>query len=275
MDLLDPTMNNIKLPADGSWLTTSQLCFVLEDSLLDNPSTCLEAIWARDTLTAAYATSFVEISEWSTPNNTVMANGVFYDDLDASDKSASCFDSICIYDYGDLPDLTIGIGPNDYQTLKANNGPSHLINSGLFLGVGIDNETNGQPTTDATGDGTDEDGLTIFTTSDIALGSRLLVPLNVTNTTGSTAYVEAWIDWNGDGTFAGEMVADLDDTSGLPSYLTIPIPTDANLNTPLGFRIRLSNTDNMTPFGRIGSGEVEDYLININCPNSICTPDIY
>jgi len=44
------------------------------------------------------------------------------------------------------------------------------------------------------------------------------------------------------------------------------------LNNLLGFRIRLSNEDNMTPNGHIYSGEVEDYLIDVNCPPSICLP---
>jgi len=273
MDLSDLTAGGINLPTDGSWLTTSQLCFSLEDSLLDNPSTCLEAIWARDTLTAAYATSYVEVSEWIMSDSMKMADGEFYDDLDASDGNDACFDGICVFDYGDLPDSSDTTNSNDYQTLIANNGPAHLLVTGLSLGTLIDAEMDGQADINAAGDGADEDGLTFFTSLDLTPGQTFRLPLGYVNTTGNTAHIEAWVDWNGDGDFndTNEMVIDIDDTIGFPSYLEFTIPNTATKSTLLGLRIRLSNTDNMTPYGIIAQGEVEDYLIEIDCPNT-CLP---
>jgi len=72
------------------------------------------------------------------------------------------------------------------------------------------------------------------------------LPLSYTNTTGSPAHIEAWIDWNNNGEF------------------------DAGEN--LGLRIRISNQDNMTPYGLVDEGEVEDYLIGIECATQICIP---
>jgi len=34
--------------------------------------------------------------------------------------------------------------------------------------------------------------------------------------------------------------------------------------------VRLSNTDNMTPYGQVSSGEVEDYMLGIECPQAVC-----
>ena len=50
------------------------------------------------------------------------------------------------------------------------------------------------------------------------------------------------------------------------------VPNDAVLGEFLGLRIRISHQDNMTPYGLIPSGEIEDYLIGIACPNQICVP---
>ncbi len=186
-----------------------------------------------------------------------------------------------LYDYSDLPDLGSGTtGINDYETLDANGGPKHIIIPGLFLGDTVDADTDGMPDNMAAGDDNDgvddEDGVTIFPTLDLAPGITFNLPLAVTNTTGDTAYVEAWIDWNGDGDFedANEMVADLKDNKDgvFPANLTITVPDGATTGSLLGVLVRLSNTDNMTPSGSINSGEVESYLIGIACPQVICLP---
>jgi len=190
---------------------------------------------------------------------------------------------ICVpsYDYGDLPDIADGTtGVTDYETYDSSGGPSHRIVAGLFLGDTVDIEVDGFPDTQAVGDDNDnlddEDGVTIFPTLRIIPGGTLKLPLAVTNTTGDTAYLEAWIDWNGDGDFdeTNEMVADLQDNEDgvFPSFLTIDVPTSIANGVQVGFRIRLSNEDDMTPYGRVASGEIEDYLLGINCPQVICLP---
>ncbi len=96
IDLLNPTIGGDSLVADGTWKTTSQLCFALEGDILTNPASCLEAVWGRIDTSAAYATSFVEVAEWIEPNNTEMATGHNYNDLDSSDGVGSCFENACI-----------------------------------------------------------------------------------------------------------------------------------------------------------------------------------
>ena len=113
----------------------------------------------------------------------------------------------------------------------------------------------------------DEDGIMILSSMDIHLGRTIRLPLNATNTTGDTAYLKAFIDWNGDGDFdeLNETVTDFKDNKDgvFPAYLEITIPATALVNNLLGFRIRLSNANNLTPYGRVNSGEVEDYLIRV------------
>ncbi|MEM6379127.1 MAG: GEVED domain-containing protein, partial [Bacteroidota bacterium] len=63
-----------------------------------------------------------------------------------------------------------------------------------------------------------------------------------------------------------------DDSGGpLPNRMPITIPPNATTGSQLGWRIRISNQDNMTPYGLQPNGEVEDYLIGIDCPQ-ICLP---
>ena len=183
-------------------------------------------------------------------------------------------------DWGDLPDTSATTSIGNYQTTLANNGPVHVVISGLRLGTMIDSELNGAPNSLAQGDNidnlNDEDGVTIFASLNSRPTGTIRLPLSVLNTTNDTAYLEAWIDWNGDGDFEddGEMVVDFKDAKDgiFPPYLEIPIPALAITDTSIGFRVRLSNTDNMTPYGKINTGEVEDYLLTITCPSNICLP---
>ena len=182
---------------------------------------------------------------------------------------------ICPIDLGDLPDLNNGTVMDDYETLLSNNGPSHVLVDDLYLGASVDAETDGQPDVNALGDGIDEDGIIIFPSLDIVPGNTIKLPLSITNGTGNPAYFEMWIDWNGDGDFdeANEVVANMDDsTASFPTILSIMVPATAKEESLLGVRLRLSNTDGLTPYGPANSGEIEDFLIGISCDQVICLP---
>ncbi|MFK7980563.1 MAG: hypothetical protein AB8G86_11315, partial [Saprospiraceae bacterium] len=115
IDLNNLSSGGITLPADGSWITTSQLCFSLQSDVLNDPNTCFEAVWGRSGLTDDYATSFVEVSEWVAMNNTQMANGVGYNDLESSDGEASCLATSCTTPPATVGsyDLQMELGPVD------------------------------------------------------------------------------------------------------------------------------------------------------------------
>ena len=176
-------------------------------------------------------------------------------------------------DFGDLPDGTTDTLAGDYQTLLANGGPVHYIRTDLKLGLTIDNEPDGQESPQADGDGDDEDGITFFSSLNIVPGGTIRLPISIVNGTASTAYLEGWIDWNADGKFSGmdEMVTDTDDTA-FPGYVTINVPDNVANMTDIGVRFRLSLQDNMTPYGVATSGEIEDYIIQIDCATGICLP---
>lgn len=184
------------------------------------------------------------------------------------------------YDYGDLPDIAAGTtGITDYETYDSTGGPSHRIITGLFLGDTVDIDNDGFPNAQALGDDldnvADEDGIAIFSSLEVRLGGIIRLPIQITNTTGNAAYLEAWIDWNGDGDFdeGNEMVVNVDNiASSVTTFVEINVPDNAQIGNFLGFRTRLSNTDNMTPYGRVHSGEVEDYLLKVACPVLICLP---
>src|SRR5690606_18923059 len=108
-------------------------------------------------------------------------------------------------DRGDLPDGAAGVATGDYETLDANSGPSHVIRSTLRFGGNNDHDQDGQPSVAADGDDSapggqpdDEDGFTVGDLTMVA-GSVANVRFNVTNTSGSTAIVCGFIDFNGNG----------------------------------------------------------------------------
>ncbi len=176
------------------------------------------------------------------------------------------------YDWGDLPDLSAATAAGDYQSLAANNGPRHIIDPNIQLGATNTTETDAQQNANADGDS--DDGLVLTGNENWTPGATLNIPFSATNTTGATANLEAWIDWNGDGDFddIGEMVVDIDDAAGFSSALSIVVPTNAIQGQKVGFRVRISNTNNMTPYGEILNGEVEDYMITVACPAPKCLP---
>lgn len=182
--------------------------------------------------------------------------------------------TICLFDYGDLPDSGSGTSADNYETSQLNNGPSHVITDDLFLGPTVDDETDGQPSGNADGDGNDEDGVIILSSMDLSPGTTFRLPLSVHNTSGKLAHIEAWIDWNGDGAFdpLTEMVTNISSMVSFQSFLTLTVPLDAKQGSLLGFRLRLSHRDNMTPYGQVDSGEIEDYLLGVNCPQVHCLP---
>jgi len=182
-------------------------------------------------------------------------------------------------DYGDAPDTGAGTGSGNYQTLDSDNGPSHTIVPGLFLGASVDGDDGTLQNTTATADDADgpvkdEDGV-VFPERDLALvaGSQPRVNILVTNTTGEDATLSGWIDYNNDGIFdnATERVQAVvsDGTDGGIITLTFPV-------VPLGYfgetyaRFRLStDVGGEESTGPASDGEVEDYPARISIPGSL------
>lgn len=181
---------------------------------------------------------------------------------------------------GEVEDYTFPVkgvdfadAPDTYGTTLAVGGPSHTIIPGYSLGTAEDTEPDGQPNGDATGDdtdidGDDEDGIAFAMGMPMAHACEdtdLIATL--TNTAGAgAAFLDAWIDFNGDGDFDHPAEHLFGGTSAAlavgANSVTYTVPCDVAVGDTFS-RFRLSSTGGLTPTdggtGPVGDGEVEDY----------------
>ncbi|MFH1689371.1 MAG: GEVED domain-containing protein [Candidatus Eisenbacteria bacterium] len=163
-------------------------------------------------------------------------------------------DQVDELDWGDAPDPS-------YPTYAANLGANHAIVAGVFMGASIDAEVDGLPDPNALGDDNtgidDEDGvnfLTPFTPGGTA---------NVDITTSAGGFIDAWIDWNGDGSWAGEQVLTSFPHSGGTVTVPIAVPASAVPGLTTYARFRYSTVGGLSETGWAPDGEVEDYEVLI------------
>ncbi|MFN7118388.1 MAG: collagen-binding domain-containing protein, partial [Saprospiraceae bacterium] len=184
---------------------------------------------------------------------------------------ASCTTVTNSADYGDLP--------SNYPTLLANGGPSHIIATNLRLGATIDANTDGLPSASANGDNTngtnDEDGISTFPT--FIPGQTATITVSLSNTTGSTAQLYGFIDWNNDGDFndANEVSTPVSVLNNATSAMvTFNVPYGAVTGTNIGARFRLTSSQLSSggagATGAAINGEVEDYIVQVQADPSDC-----
>ncbi len=185
-------------------------------------------------------------------------------------------------DYGDAPDN--GVQYN-YRTLSSNDGASHGIVSGLSLGAAVDRDLNGFQSVDALGDDIsgalqanggvldDEDGVAALS-EPFGLGATNTLSISATNTTGSPAYLQAWMDFNLDGDFddAGEQIATNLELGTGTIDLPVTVPADAAIGTTYA-RFRYSQSRDVDWFGSVDTGEVEDYAFPILASTGLANDD--
>jgi hypothetical protein len=156
-------------------------------------------------------------------------------------------------DYGDAPDPSFPI-------LSINSGASHIYVSGVFLGSLIDVEPDGLPNAGATGDDDsnlkDEDGVTI--PSPLLIGQLD----TITIIASTAAYLNAWIDYNGNGTWSdpGEQIFTDQMLNSGTNKLPIIVPGGTSELSTYA-RFRLSTMAGISYTGEAPDGEVEDYLV--------------
>lgn len=169
------------------------------------------------------------------------------------------------YDFGDAP-ASYGSVYHLYSCAKT-----------LRLGAAIDFEINdinnaaatGDNTSNYTGSGTtnDEDGITTFPNISIA-STSYSVNVAVTNTSGASATLYGYIDFNADGDFAdaGEISAAVTVANGATSA-TVNWTGLSGLvagTTYARFRLAASATESGNATGFAATGEVEDYTLIVN-----------
>ncbi len=195
---------------------------------------------------------------------------VSVDDTNSHDAFAALPDQVVLVLTTDdgvaQPDF--GDAPLPYPTTAGSNGARHAP-TGPRLGVYRDGESDGAPSSNADGDDTsgmpdDEDGVTF---GSIRVGQTdASVTVNVQNAP-SGAKLDAWIDFNGDGSWGGalEQIADRLTVTEGDNVITFDVPSWATSGETYA-RFRLSTAGDLAPSGAAFDGEVEDHSVNLIRP---------
>ncbi len=163
-------------------------------------------------------------------------------------------------DFGDAPTAAQSGFANSYPVTLGQDGARHSAGA-LVLGDLIDVERDGQPTTDAGGDGADEDGVAFVTSvvvSQVSTTSSLKVSSSL------SGKLDAWIDFNRDGDWddSGEQILLGVNVVAGENVLSLSVPANASVGDT-GIRLRLSSAGGLAPTGAAADGEVEDYLVTL------------
>ena len=165
--------------------------------------------------------------------------------------------------------LDFGDAPESYGVLLNDNGPRHIIDPDLSLGVpNIDDERNGIPSANADGDDLDnvddENGLNGGFPPLSSSATTYSVQIDVQNDTGDTAYLYGYLDWNKDGDFddANERSDQVVVNSSGAYTVQWTVPARPTQNSTFArFRIGSNDDEVNTPYGPASDGEVEDYPV--------------
>ena len=124
----------------------------------------------------------------------------------------------------------------------------------------------------------DEDG--VLQATPLAPGDTASFEVTLTNTTGSTAYLQGFMDFNQDGDFddAGEkFLSNQTVNSGVTNVVysvSVPVPSDAPTGDTF-MRFRLSKTGNLDSGGFAGTGEVQDHQVTVLSGSDIANDDYF
>ncbi|MDC0326177.1 Ig-like domain-containing protein [bacterium] len=199
-------------------------------------------------------------------------HNIFFDGVAASNE----------YNFGFRSTLDFGDAPNSYGT-SLPDGARHGIVDGLSIGTAPDRDVDGTPSIDADADDlnqiiNDEDGVLQLTP--LSPGNTSNFEVTITNTTGGTAYLQGFLDFNQDGDFddAGErFLTNRTVNSGVTNVIytvTVPVPSDAPTGDTYA-RFRLSRTGNLDATGFAGTGEVQDHKVTVLSGSEIANDDYF
>jgi subtilisin-like proprotein convertase family protein len=185
--------------------------------------------------------------------------------------------------FGLLPAFDYGDAPAPYATLIADDGPVHGILGDFHLGtsiadggVGIDAEADGYQGTASTDDNAgvdDEDGVTAITP--LSPGSTGTIEVVVSTGNNAAGFLNAWIDFNGDGVFASSEQITTDLLLGAGTHtIDVAVPGSAINGVTYG-RFRYSGQSGLGPTGAALSGEVEDHPMFILGSHAVAGDDAF
>ena len=176
------------------------------------------------------------------------------------DVSATAINTL---DFGDAPGAAQSGFTSSYPTTLADDGARH-ISQGPTLGSLTDTESDGRPSVDAVGDNlassNDEDGVVLADSYTVGQLSSLTV--NLQNDT--SAFLDAWVDFNRDGDWndLGEQIAASTLISAGDNTISIAVPASAIPGETFA-RFRVSSAGGLTTTGEAPDGEVEDHRLRL------------
>jgi LruC domain-containing protein len=165
----------------------------------------------------------------------------------------------------DAATIDFGDAPASYGSLAVDNGARHSTeNNAIFMGTSVDAEFDSYqfPLSDDETDGNNDDDGVAFVTG-IEVGNLAVLQL----VASSSAFVNAWIDFDGNGFFGtDEKIIDALPVIAGSNIISYEVPTWAEVNSTWA-RFRISSTADLGPTGGVSDGEVEDYLVDITEAN--------
>ncbi|MBI4327315.1 MAG: HYR domain-containing protein [Chloroflexi bacterium] len=172
----------------------------------------------------------------------------------------ACAQAVAELDFGDAPDPS-------FPTLIEHNGARHVLLQGFHLGRAADAEVNGQPDSNALADDLapaavdDEDGVAFKTA--LAPGQ----PAAVEVVASGLGKLNAWVDFNGNGTWAdaGEQIFRDAPLNTGTNLLNFPVPALAKPGFTFA-RFRFNKQGGLEFAGPASDGEVEDYRVEVQQP---------
>jgi hypothetical protein len=183
-------------------------------------------------------------------------------------------------DFGNIVAFDFGDAPNSYKTLLANNGPRHGILPGFGLGftndplVVVGAEPDGQPSAGANLDTSDNGAAFLSGLTPGAPSAAVKVGVRTAN--NPAGFLQAWVDFNGDGDFsdAGEQIFKDRQLSTGDHTLFFPVPSNAVLGQTYA-RFRYGYERGLGPTGTSIAGEVEDLVTDVLQNVPVATPDVF
>ncbi len=97
IDLLDQVDGGVTINAGDEWTTVATLNFTITDDIDD-----MQLVWGREDRSEEYATAYVEMAEWISPQKIASLNVNEYHDLDFTYEGAEEFD-IMTFEFGPNP----------------------------------------------------------------------------------------------------------------------------------------------------------------------------
>lgn len=183
------------------------------------------------------------------------------------------FGNFASYDFGDAPSAL------GYATLAIDGGPSHGVTPGYQLGLLIDSEDDGLPSSTAAGDDLDnlddEDGVVI--SGPFFQGTTTTVQVTVETSGYPRGYLQGFLDMNGNGSFSDpgeQIITNVRLDSGVHN-ISFDIPSTGVIVGSTFARFRYGLEMDLGPTGPSSAGEVEDYAVLILKDNPVANPDVY